>query len=126
MSPFVFLLTNMNTHRYFFMWTVKKEYNWETNVGFPTVSLVYDRNEKKIYEFNLYYQGIKIKTYSESDFPYIERICYIKENVYVGTIQAHVLKNMEEKGELKGQLKEIAVQIKEDDNPVLMLIKFKE
>ncbi len=126
MSPSVFLLTNMNTRRYFFMWTVKKEYNWETNVGFPTTSLVYDRKEKTIHEFKLYYQGLRIMTYSTSDFPYIERTCYVKENTYVGVIQAHVLKKKEKSGELKGRLKEIAASLKEDDNPVLMLIKFKE
>ena len=29
-------------------------------------------------------------------------------------------------GKLEGELKEIASKLKEDDNPVLMLIKFKE
>ena len=31
-----------------------------------------------------------------------------------------------ENGELRGELKEIAKNIKADDNPVLMVVKFKE
>ena len=31
-----------------------------------------------------------------------------------------------EKGELKGKLKEVAAKLKEEDNPVIMLVKYKK
>jgi hypothetical protein len=41
------------------------------------------------------------------------------------TIDAHNLVESYAKGQLKGSLKEIAADLKEEDNPVIMLIKHK-
>ena len=41
-------------------------------------------------------------------------------------IEADELFEAYEKGQLKGKLKEIAAKLKEEDNPVIMLIKHKK
>ena len=41
-------------------------------------------------------------------------------------MEAFTLKEALETGELSGELKTIAEGLKEDDNPVLMVVKFKE
>jgi len=41
-------------------------------------------------------------------------------------LQAHELVETYEKGKLKGRLKEIAAELDEDSNPVIMLIKHKK
>jgi hypothetical protein len=41
-------------------------------------------------------------------------------------LEAHELVESYERGELKGQLKEIAATLKEDDNPVIMPVKHKK
>ena len=120
MSPEIFLFSGLLTDRYSFMQTVKKEYDFETNKGLPTVDLVYDRDEKKIYKY----------TVNNSDFS--ERTenmslkCANDEVAFHVSLAADELVEAYEKGELKGKLKEIAAKLDEEDNPVIMLVKHKK
>jgi hypothetical protein len=41
-------------------------------------------------------------------------------------LEAHELIELNRKGELKGRLKELALTLNEDDNPVIMLVKQKQ
>jgi hypothetical protein len=41
-------------------------------------------------------------------------------------MQAFRLKQDYEKGKLKGKLKKITENLNEDDNPIIMILKFKE
>ncbi|WP_455623095.1 6-bladed beta-propeller, partial [Parabacteroides sp.] len=53
MNPEVFLFLGVLTNRYYFMETVKKEYNFETHEGFPTTDLLYDKQEQAIFEYTV-------------------------------------------------------------------------
>ena len=50
----------------------------------------------------------------------------LQSNIAVQTMSASFLIDSYEDGRLSGRLKEIASNLKEDDNPVLMIIAFKE
>jgi hypothetical protein len=111
-----FIIPNLITNRYFFMWSVKKEWNWDTQTGFPSVALMYDALDKKIYECNL-------KCNHFEPFPRIHRNSNTDENVYVATIESFKVK--ENEADLTGELRQIASTLTDDDNPVLMIMKFK-
>lgn len=53
MDTEVFLYPAVLTDRYYFMQTVKKEYDFATDEGFPRTDLMYDREEKAIYKYSL-------------------------------------------------------------------------
>jgi hypothetical protein len=55
-----------------------------------------------------------------------ENIKHADNNTYYALLQAYQLKDSYEQGELQGKLKEFASKLTEDDNPVLMLVKFKK
>lgn len=119
MNPEVFLFPGVLTDRYFFMQTTKKEYDFETNKGFPTTDLVYDRQGEKIYQY----------TVSNNDFSERRESMFLKYTndkiVFSVTLEAYQLMEAYEKGQLKGKLKEIAAKLDEEDNPVIMLVKHK-
>lgn len=50
MSPEVYLYPGVITDRYYFLQTVEKEYNVKKRTGFSTRELLYDKEEKAIYE----------------------------------------------------------------------------
>lgn len=117
----VFLFPAKSATRYFFTYTVKKD------PFFPRKLYMLDKKENKIYYLkNLFHnKDWEGKTHgldiygcaSWADFP---------PNVIVECLDASKLCEAYENGELRGELKEIAKNIKADDNPVLMVVKFKE
>lgn len=117
MTPEVFLFPGVLTDRYYFMQTVKKEYDFEKEEGLPTTDLVYDRQEKTIYKY----------TVSNTDFSERKEDMSLRslndEIAWTQTLQAHELVEANGKGQLNGKLKEIAAKLNEEDNPVIMLIK---
>ena len=117
MTPEVFLFPGVFTDRYYFMQTVKKECDFEKNDKMPTVDLIYDRQEKKIYHSIVH----------NADFDNREEdlsVCALNEEVAFA-VSLDALSLIEGKGKLKGQLKEIATHLGEEDNPVVMLAKMK-
>ena len=107
----------MGANNYQFMFTQKKEFNPETNTGFPTQALVYDRKKDEIFEQNFYNRDRSGESFD---------IISGNNNQSIYDFQPVRLKKYLENGELSGQLKEIAEKINEDDNPVLMIITFKK
>ena len=117
MTPEVFLFPGVLTDCYYFMQTVKKECDFEKNDKMPTVDLIYDRQEKKIYHSIVH----------NADFDNREEdlsVCALNEEVAFA-VSLDALSLIEGKGKLKGQLKEIATHLGEEDNPVVMLAKIK-
>ena len=117
MTPEVFLFPGILTDRYYFMQTVKKECNFEKDNKMPTVDLIYDKKEKKIYHSIVY----------NADFDKREEdlsVCALNEEIAFA-VSLEALSLIEEKGKLKGKLREIAAHLKEEDNPVVMLAKIK-
>jgi hypothetical protein len=121
MNPEVFLFLSTISDRYYFMETVKKEYNDATRPRFPSSDIMYDRQEKAIYQYTVYNDD------------YVDKIpVNIKsrplnaEIVFWQRLEAYQLVEAYENGQLKGRLKEIAAELDEEDNPVIMLVKHKK
>ena len=121
MNPEVFLFLGILTNRYYFMETVKKEYNFETHEGFPTTDLLYDKQEKAIFEYIVYNND-----YSEKRAVNMKSLPVDDKIASWQSIEASQLIEDYEKGKLKGRLKEIAASLDEESNPVIMLIKHKK
>lgn len=119
MEPEVFLFPGVLTNRYYFMQTVKKEYDFEAQKGLPTTDLMYDRQGKTIYKYTVYNNDFSERTEDMSLRSINNEIALVQ------TLQAHELVEAYEKGKLKGKLKEIAAKLNEEDNPVIMLVKHK-
>lgn len=119
MEPEVFLFPGVLTNRYYFMQTVKKEYDFEAQKGLPTTDLMYDRQGKTIYKYTVYNNDFSERAEDMSLRSINNEIALVQ------TLQAHELVEAYEKGKLKGKLKEIAAKLNEEDNPVIMLVKHK-
>ena len=123
MSPEVFLFPGTLTDRYYFMQKFKKE---NVNEGYITTELVYDKKEKKIFEpivYNGDYSDKKVSMMPSS----MGREIANNEVAFWRKIESYELVEAYEKGELKdGKLKEIATKLDAEDNPVIMLVKYKK
>ena len=118
----VFMAYTGQTPRYLFVNTIKKEYDFEKQTGYPSVDYIVDKTNNQIYErgsiTNNDYQGQEV---------YMEDINADQPSgIYLQSIRASSLVEAYEKGKLSGKLKEIASKLKEDDNPVLMIIKLRK
>ena len=123
MDPSIFLLLQVLTEQYYFIKTVKKEMKSPNDEdGFPTTNLVYDRQEQKIYECAVYNDDFT--TPQKVDMSQQKRID--DDIAFWIKYEAYELVEAYEKGELKGRLKEIAAELDEEDNPVIMLVKSKK
>lgn len=116
MDPEVFLFPKMLTDRYYFMERVKKQN------GFDRTDWMYDREEKAFYEYTLhnadYTDKLAINTTLWGNVPNAT-------TGYWQKINAHDLVEAYGQGRLQGKLKEIAAQLDEDSNPVILLAKDK-
>lgn len=117
----VFLLPCLETSNYYFVSTVKIEYDFEKNVGFPYEVLMYDKVDNKIYTQKFYNSDYTNKEYIEIE----ECFAILSPRQYLIGIRSDLLIDAYKDNKLKGKLKEIASKLKDEDNPVLMLITFK-
>ena len=124
MIPEIFLFPGVFTDRYYFLQTVKKEYDFTTNSGFPRTDLVYDQQEKAIYEYTVLNADFSTKKLVNM----VYEITLINDDgiAFVQRLEAPDLIEANENGELKGKLKEIASTLDEESNPVLMLARYKK
>ena len=121
MNPEIFLFPEILTDRYYFMKTVKKEFDFSTGRGFPETHLVYEKQEKTINECIVYNNDFSTKRPIEmSQRPLNNEIIFWQK------LEADDLFDAYKEGQLKGKLKEIAAGLKEEDNPVIMLVKYKK
>jgi len=120
MEPVVFLFPIILTDRYYFMQTVKMEYDFQSRTGFPRTDLMYDRQGKTIFRTTVYNSDYTVKK------PVEMHHLTFGENAFLQKIEADELFEDYGKGVLKGKLKEIASKLKEEDNPVIMLVKHKK
>lgn len=122
MNPEVMLFLRSFSDHYYFMETIKNEYNFDTREGFPRTSFMYDRQEKAFWGYTVYNgdYSTKKEVYMNALRPVNHEI----ESWY--PLEAHQLVESYKKGELKGRLKEIVGTLVEESNPVIMLIKPKK
>lgn len=121
MNPEVFLFLSIITDRYYFMETVKKEYDFSSGSGYPGDDLVYDVQKKAIFEYKIYNND-----YSEKRVVNMKTTPVNREIASWQSLEVSPLITDYKKGKLKGQLKEIVSQLDEESNPVIMLIKHKK
>ncbi|MEL5893924.1 6-bladed beta-propeller [Bacteroides sp. GD17] len=117
-DPEVFLTMGTMTDRYFFMQTIKKEFDFTTGKGFPITDLMYDKQENAVSEVVVLNNDYAKKQEVDiTSHPINGKIATYQ------TLSAARLVDAYENDELKGKLKEIAAELNEESNPVLMLVK---
>jgi hypothetical protein len=121
METELFLFPAILTDRYYLMKTVKKEYDLETMKGFPTTDLLYDKQEKTLFNYMVYNND-----FSENGEVFFRSKPVNYEIAAIQSLDAFYLLEVYEEGRLKGRLKEIAATLDEESNPVIMLIKHKK
>jgi len=117
MNPEVFLFPGILTERYYFMQNFKKE----QDEGYTTTELVYDKQEKNIFNSTVYNDD-----YTNKSPLSMIRATVNTEIAFWAKLEAYELIESYEKGELSGRLKEIAAGLDEEDNAVIMLVKYKK
>ncbi|MDR3143150.1 MAG: hypothetical protein LBU37_15705, partial [Tannerellaceae bacterium] len=127
MNPEVFLFPGVLTDRYYFMQTVKKEYDFVADTGFPNTDLAYDRQENIIYEYVVYNDDFTDKKPMSLAFEIpMFSIINSNETAFAKRLEAPDLVEAYGKGQLKGRLAEIAAELDEESNAVIMLAKYQK
>ncbi|MDL2278333.1 6-bladed beta-propeller [Parabacteroides sp. OttesenSCG-928-G07] len=122
MDPGVFLVVRLFSDRYYFMETIKNAFDWETRTGFAKDFFIYDKQENSFSGYILYNGDYSTK--KELDLSLLKPVNHEIESWQF--IDAYQLVEDYENGYLKGELKEIASTLDEEDNPVIMLVKHKK
>ena len=121
-DPSIALIFRFFSDRYYFMETVKNEFDLDTKEGFYKTFFMYDKQEKACFNYTIYDGDYSIRREM-----YLNMLRPVNHEIESWQpIQAHQLVESYKKGELKGKLKEIASKLDEEDNPVIMLIKHKK
>ena len=124
MEPEVFLYMGIYTDRYYFMRTMKEEVDFKTFKGFPSTDLVYDKQEKALFEYTLYNADYSNKQQVSLGLSFNGIVNH--EIATCQSLEAASLIEAHEKGQLKGRLKEIAAGLDEESNAVIMLVKYRK
>ena len=113
------------TEGYYFLQTEKNEPEirgttpFDAYVEFAKTYLMYDRKDKQIYEYIVYNDDFSNKTsVNMSQNTVNEEIAFWQKLEADDLFEAH------EQGQLKGKLKEVAADLHEESNPVIMLVKY--
>ena len=113
----IFLFPLMFTERYYFMESWRKE--WGDN---QKTNLMYDRQEKSISTITIINDDFLTKRHVDIKFAAMSH-----EIAFWQSLEAYELVEAYKKGELKdGKLKEIAAKLSDEDNPVIMLVKYRK
>ena len=120
MDPEVALILRLVSDRYFFMETIKNEFNFNTGRGFTRTFMMYDTREKAFFGY-VVYNG----DYSTKKEIYMNVLRPVNHEIESWQpIEAYQLVESYKKEELKdGKLKDIAATLDAEDNAVIMLIK---
>ena len=119
----IFLFPGIDTPRYYITYSIKKEWDFKANKGFPETYYVFDKKFSQFYEL----EDIINKDYIEDGHTYLTACnnVDVPTNHCVKTMNVEKLCQSYQEGKLKGTLKEVASKLKEDDNPVLMIVHLK-
>ena len=118
MDPVVFLTPTAMTDRHIFFHTMKRYYSVN---GLTHQFYIYDKVKKSIHNYTLSNSDF-IDGHSDPIFRQL--LCY--PLVSYLTLQAPDLVEAYQAGKLQSRLKEIAAGLDEEDNAVIMLVKYKE
>ena len=120
-DPEVFIKMGTLTDQYYFFSTVKKVFDFSKGRGFPTNDLMYDKQQKALFDpviINSDY--LKKQTVDMTSYPVNDGEIAAFQN-----LQAFKLVEAYKKNELTGKLKAIAAELDEESNPVIMVMKEK-
>jgi hypothetical protein len=123
MDPEVLLVLRLLTDRYILGETVKNEFDYNSETGFPKTYFMYDQKEKTFSNYFVYNGD-----YTNRKEIYISILRPLNQEIDSWMpLESYELVESYKKGELKdGKLKEIASKLDAEDNPVIMLIKHKK
>ena len=113
MDPPMLVGVDFFTDRYISLLACKKEFQERIS----SINIIYDKQSDEFY---------RLATRLPISFPMKGGKITLPHNTGLCRITPERLLKDYNDGKLEGELKEIASKLKEDDNPVLMLIKFKE
>jgi len=119
-NPEIFVLPGIFTDDYYFFRIYTKDYNFDTQRGSDEIQLMYNKEARKIFEYVIFNND-----YSDRRRISMSRRTLNDEIAFWQSIEADILLEDYENGVLNGKLKEIAAGLKEEDNPVIMLVKHK-
>ena len=126
MDPEVFLFPTIFTDRYVFMQAVERSFNFGVDKDVPRTNLIYDKTEQTAYEgevinrdfdgtpVNLWFAHRVIMEFNDDEIAFATRL------------EAPDLVEALNDGKLRGPLKEIASSLDEEDNPVILIAKYKK
>ena len=120
MDPVVFLFPSVQTDRYFFMQSVEQIWDFEKKTGLPSKDLVYDQQDGRVYECVFYNADFEDGNVSMPKEYFDQEIAFCVPLNPFDLIEAHAA------GKLSGRLAEIASTLHEEDNPVIMIAKYKK
>lgn len=115
------LLPDYRAGSYFFFYLVDFEFDFETRTGFPDKYMVYDYAAGKTYVCKLVNRDCEEQEIQLGDGGVTNKAW----NTACYTIPSSVLIEQSEAGKVHGLLKEIAAGRTDDDNPVLVIVRFK-
>ena len=120
-DPEILLTMGAVTDRYYFLHTVKKEFDFTTGRGFFMNDFMYDKQTNELYKAKVLNSDF-VKKRSVDMF-----LHPINNNgiAAVQTLSAGQLVEAYQEDGLQGRLKEVAAGLDEESNPVVMLVKYK-
>ncbi|GHU57550.1 hypothetical protein FACS189411_11410 [Bacteroidia bacterium] len=121
MNPEIFLFLSAISERYYFMHTVKKEFDFETMKGFPNTDLFYDKHEKAIFKCTIYNND-----FSDNREVFLKSRPVNHEIATSQSLDAYILIEAYKEGQLKGKLKEIAAELDEESLSYLSISKMQQ
>jgi hypothetical protein len=118
-NPRVFLTPVIKTEKFIHLSKVAADFDMIKTEGFvPSIDLLYDFTNKQIYEVS--FENLDCPELSVNFLD-----IGIAKNMAASLIEAHKIVDSFEKNKLNGTLKQIAEKLDDEDNPVLMIMKFK-
>ncbi len=108
---------------YIFLRTCERKFDFDTNKGFDSKNLIYDKTDGRFYEGGIVNGDIENNLIISP-----EGNPGLSAGVIVIHFEAYMLTDLYAEGKLCGKLAEIAAsgRLKEDDNPVLMIATLKQ
>jgi len=130
MDPEVFLYPSVLTDQYYFMQIVEKTaIRTETEIIYPRRDVMYDRQEKSLFEYVVYNDDFSTKKQVSFAFEVISlgMPFFNNEIAFWRRLEAYELVDAYKNGELKdGKLKDLAATMNAESNPVIMVGKHKK
>jgi len=126
MSPEIFLFPSVMTDRYYFMQTAKKNFDFKMDSDVERTDLMYDKEANKIFRVTIYNADYTEKVPVKIMFEMFMLSFINKDGVaFSRVLPAFELAEAYKNGKLRGHLKKIAAKLDEEDNPVIMIAKYK-